>query len=204
MSFLKLAPALVIAVVPGLSVLADTTTEETIDEIIVQGQYLSVDRLNSVKTPTPIIDVPQSLSILTAEQIEEQAFQNFGDILRYTPGLSISQGEGHRDAIIIRGMQTTADFFIDGIRDDVQYFRPLYNIQQIEILRGANALLFGRGGGGGGSLGARGGGATVVGQRCGNCCRSLLSVPFRFAKKGGLFTVRSQAENEDQSELARR
>ena len=123
--------------------------EEVLDEIIVEGRYLSVDRLNSVKTPTPIIDVPQSLSILTAEQIKNQAFQNFGDVLRYTPGLSISQGEGHRDAIIIRGMQTTADFFIDGVRDDVQYFRPLYNAEQVEILRGPNALLFGRGGGGG-------------------------------------------------------
>lgn len=119
------------------------------DEIIVKGRYLSIDKLNAVKTPTPIINVPQSLSIISSDQIEEQAFTNFDDILRYTPGLSISQGEGHRDAIIIRGQQTTADFFIDGMRDDVQYFRPLYNVQQVEILRGANALLFGRGGGGG-------------------------------------------------------
>lgn len=119
------------------------------DEIIVNGRYLSIDKLNAVKVPTPIIDVPQSLTIISKEQIEEQSFTNIGDVLRYTPGLSVSQGEGHRDAIIIRGNQTTADFFIDGLRDDVQYFRPLYNIQQIEILRGSNALLFGRGGGGG-------------------------------------------------------
>ncbi len=122
---------------------------EVADQIIVEGRYLSLDKLNAVKTPTPIIDIPQSLSIISEEQIAEQSFSNFGDILRYTPGLSISQGEGHRDAIIIRGNQTTADFFLDGVRDDVQYFRPFYNIQQIEILRGANALLFGRGGGGG-------------------------------------------------------
>ena len=119
------------------------------DEIIVEGRYLSLDKLNAVKTPTPIIDVPQSLSIIGEEAIANQAYNDIGDILRYTAGLSISQGEGHRDAIIIRGVETTADFFIDGVRDDVQYFRPLYNIQQIEILRGANALLFGRGGGGG-------------------------------------------------------
>jgi len=124
-------------------------TEQAVEEIIVQGRYLSIDKINSVKTPTPILNVPQSLSIVTADQIEDQAFRNFGDVLRYTPGLSISQGEGHRDAIIIRGIQTTADFFIDGIRDDVQYYRPLYNAEQIEILRGSNALLFGRGGGGG-------------------------------------------------------
>jgi len=119
------------------------------DEIIVIGTYLSIDKINAVKTPTPIINVPQSLSIIGEEQIKDQAFTNIGDITRFTPGITISQGEGHRDSIIIRGQQTTADFFQDGVRDDVQYFRPLYNIAQVEILRGSNALLFGRGGTGG-------------------------------------------------------
>ncbi|MEN7341419.1 MAG: TonB-dependent siderophore receptor [Pseudomonadota bacterium] len=142
----------IVVSVAALSLSAAASAQQDgndIDEIVVEGRYLSIDKINSVKTPTPIVDVPQSLSILTADQISDQAFQNFGDVLRYTPGLSISQGEGHRDAIIIRGIQTTADFFVDGVRDDVQYYRPLYNVQQVEILRGANALLFGRGGGGG-------------------------------------------------------
>lgn len=123
--------------------------QEQDDEIFVEGKYLSLDKLNAVKTPTPVIDVPQSLSIISGEQITKQSFTNFGDVLRYTPGLTISQGEGHRDAVIIRGNQTTADFFLDGLRDDVQYFRPFYNLERIEILRGSNALLFGRGGVGG-------------------------------------------------------
>ncbi|MEM6557418.1 MAG: TonB-dependent receptor, partial [Pseudomonadota bacterium] len=67
----------------------------------------------------------------------------------YTPGVNSSQGEGHRDAVVFRGVRSTADFFIDGVRDDVQYYRPLYNLEQVEILRGPNALLFGRGGTGG-------------------------------------------------------
>ena len=119
------------------------------DEIVVNGRYLSMDELNAVKTPTPIINVPQSLTIIDKIQIRDQGFTSISDITRYAPGLSTSQGEGHRDAIIIRGNQTTADFFQDGVRDDVQYFRPLYNLEQVEILRGANALLFGRGGVGG-------------------------------------------------------
>ena len=123
--------------------------DERIEEIVVEGKYLSIDKVDAVKTPTPVLNIPQSLTILTEKKIQEQAFQNLGDVMRYTPGLSISQGEGHRDAIIIRGIQTTADFFVDGIRDDVQYFRPLYNASQVEVLRGPNALLFGRGGGGG-------------------------------------------------------
>lgn len=120
-----------------------------IEEIVVQGQYLFRDQVNALRTPTPIIDVPQSLSIVTASQITEQGFTSIGDIINYTPGVNTSQGEGHRDAIVFRGVRSTADFFIDGARDDVQYYRPLYNLEQVEILRGPNALLFGRGGTGG-------------------------------------------------------
>jgi len=119
------------------------------DEIISRGQYLYTDQINALKTPTPIIDVPQSLSITTAEQIIQQGFNSVSDIAAYTPGVTSSQGEGHRDAIVFRGVRSTADFFIDGVRDDVQYYRSLYNLEQVEILRGPNALFFGRGGTGG-------------------------------------------------------
>lgn len=119
------------------------------DQIVVVGTYLYADQVNALKSPTPIIDVPQSLSIVTADQILQQGFDSIGDIIDYTPGVSTSQGEGHRDAVIFRGVRSTADFFIDGVRDDVQYYRPLYNLEQVEILRGPNALLFGRGGTGG-------------------------------------------------------
>lgn len=133
----------------GLAVSAQAEDGPFDDEIIVTGQYLSLDKVNAVKTPTPLVDVPQSLSIITSDTIRNQSFLSIADITRFTPGVNISQGEGHRDAIIIRGNQTTADFFQDGVRDDVQYYRPLYNLEQVEILRGANALLFGRGGVGG-------------------------------------------------------
>ncbi len=120
-----------------------------IDEVITTGQYLYSDQINALKTPTPIVDVPQSLSITTAEQIVQQGFNSIEDVVAYTPGVTASQGEGHRDAVVFRGVRSTADFFIDGVRDDVQYYRSLYNLEQVEILRGPNALLFGRGGTGG-------------------------------------------------------
>lgn len=119
------------------------------DAVVVVGQYLYADQVNALKSPTPIIDVPQSLSIVTADQILAQGFDSIADIINYTPGVSTSQGEGHRDAVVFRGVRSTADFFIDGVRDDVQYYRPLYNLEQVEVLRGPNALLFGRGGTGG-------------------------------------------------------
>lgn len=139
------ASALLLAFAP--SAFAQDAADE--DVIIVTGRYLNSDRVNALKTPTPIIDVPQSLSIVTADQITNQAFDSIGDIINYIPGATNSQGEGHRDAVVFRGVRSTADFFIDGVRDDVQYFRALYNVEQVEILRGANALLFGRGGTGG-------------------------------------------------------
>ena len=119
------------------------------DEIVVVGQYLYTDQVNALRAPTPIIDVPQSLSIITADQILERGFNSIGDVIDYIPGVTNSQGEGHRDAIVFRGVRSTADFFVDGVRDDVQYYRPLYNLEQVEVLRGPNALLFGRGGTGG-------------------------------------------------------
>ena len=126
-----------------------SSENKKIDEIVVTGKYLFLDQVNALKSPTPIIDVPQSLSIITADQITNQGFDSVGDIINYIPGVTNSQGEGHRDSVVFRGVRSTSDFFADGVRDDVQYYRSLYNIDQVEILRGANALLFGRGGTGG-------------------------------------------------------
>jgi len=128
---------------------AETTDPLTLEETIVRGSYLQSSEATALKTPTPILNVPQSLSIVTSEQILRRGFTSVSDIIEYLPGVSMSQGEGHRDAVVFRGVRSTADFFIDGVRDDVQYYRPLYNLEQLEVLRGPNALLFGRGGTGG-------------------------------------------------------
>ena len=131
------------------SALAEDLEQKTLDIVKVEGQYLYSDQVNALKAPTPIIDVPQSLSIVSADDISIRGYTSIGQIIDYTPGVNNSQGEGHRDSVVFRGVRSTADFFIDGVRDDVQYYRPLYNLEQVEILRGPNALLFGRGGTGG-------------------------------------------------------
>ena len=122
---------------------------DDIEEVEVKGKVLYVDLVNSLNPPVPILDVPQSVSVITDEEIKDQGFREIGDIIRYMPGVNTSQGEGHRDAVVFRGVRSTADFYQDGVRDDVQYYRSLYNVEQLEILRGPNALLFGRGGTGG-------------------------------------------------------
>ena len=123
--------------------------QEEVEEIVVKGKVLYSDQVNALKTPVAIIDVPQAVSIVTDEDIRKQGIREIGDIVRYTPGVNTSQGEGHRDSVVFRGVRSTADFFQDGARDDVQYYRSLYNVEQVEVLRGPNALLFGRGGTGG-------------------------------------------------------
>ncbi len=120
--------------------------------IIVTGLsdgYLATNSVTATKTDTPLMDIPQTINVVTRDQLDDQAHHSLGDILRYVPGTTVGQGEGNRDQITLRGQNTTADFFIDGVRDDVQYYRGLYNIERVEILKGPYALIFGRGGGGG-------------------------------------------------------
>ena len=119
------------------------------EELEVKGNVLFKDQVNSMNPPVPILNVPQTVTIITDEDILDQGFRAIADIVRYVPGVVTTQGEGHRDALVIRGIRTTADFYQDGMRDDVQYYRSLYNVDQVEVLKGPNALLFGRGGIGG-------------------------------------------------------
>ena len=93
--------------------------------------------------------MPQSVTVITKQLIADQLMQSVGDTLRYVPGISVHQGENNRDQVIIRGNSSSADFFVNGVRDDVQYYRDLYNLERIEAIKGPNATMFGRGGGGG-------------------------------------------------------
>jgi catecholate siderophore receptor len=104
---------------------------------------------SATKTLTPLRDVPQSIAVVTKEQIRDQQLLSLSDVVRYVPGVTAHQGENNRDQIIFRGNSSSADFFLNGVRDDVQYYRDLYNLERVEVLRGPNAMIFGRGGGGG-------------------------------------------------------
>lgn len=101
------------------------------------------------KTDTALKDVPASVSVVPAELMQDQAMQGMSDVFRYVPGVLTHQGEGNRDQVILRGISTTADFYVDGIRDDAQVFRDLYNLERVEVLKGPGGMIFGRGGAGG-------------------------------------------------------
>jgi catecholate siderophore receptor len=124
-----------------------------LEKVTVQGDldsgYEASRSQSATRTDTLLIDTPQAITVITQELIQDQAMQGMADVVRYVPGLGMAQGEGNRDTPIFRGSSSTADLFIDGMRDDVQYFRDLYNIDRVEALKGSNAMIFGRGGSGG-------------------------------------------------------
>ena len=103
----------------------------------------------ATRTNTPLVNIPQSVTVVTKDFIQDQSFQSLTEVTRYVPGVAIHQGEGNRDELVIRGVDSSANFFVNGFRDDVQYFRDLYNAQSVEILKGPSALTFGRSAGGG-------------------------------------------------------
>lgn len=144
------------AVLAGWSATAvaadDSAADGPGDEIVVtaaRDSYAPPETATATRTATPLRDVPQSVGIVSRQLIEDGALLSMADVVRFVPGVTIGQGEGHRDQPTLRGNNSTADFFVDGVRDDAQYFRDLYNSERVEVLKGPNAMIFGRGGGGG-------------------------------------------------------
>lgn len=116
---------------------------------VVPRQYRPRVTTSAMKTPTSLRETPQAVTQLTAPFLSDVAAQGMARAMEYVPGVTMGQGEGHRDAPTIRGQSTTADFFVDGVRDDAQYYRDTYNVAQVDALKGPMAAIFGRGGGGG-------------------------------------------------------
>ena len=104
---------------------------------------------SSTRTDTELRDTPQSISVIPQDLIKDQSIQSISQAVQYVPGVQAAQGEGNRDALVFRGNATTGDFFLDGLRDDVQTYRDIYNTDRIEVLKGPNGMAFGRGGAGG-------------------------------------------------------
>jgi catecholate siderophore receptor len=152
---LATAIGLAIASISGFALAAETKAALKLDSLTVEAQAdkeknYSVQQIRSAtKTDTPLRNVPQAISVVTKAQIRDQSMTSMADVVRYVPGVQMAQGEGHRDAPILRGNTSTSDFFIDGMRDDVQYLRDLYNVERVEVLKGPAGMIFGRGTSGG-------------------------------------------------------
>ncbi|HSE32295.1 MAG TPA: TonB-dependent siderophore receptor [Pyrinomonadaceae bacterium] len=139
--------------------LADASTEQDLVlQVFASGAFVTITDTagyavpaitSATRAPTLLRDIPQSVSVVTQEQIRDQSMVSVADVVAYVPGITSHQGENNRDQLVIRGNSTSADFFLNGVRDDTQYYRDLYNVDRVEALKGPNSMTFGRGGGGG-------------------------------------------------------
>ncbi len=126
----------------------DIVEQKISDTKPVEG-YNATYSTSATRTETPLLDTPQSITVITEDTIKDLSVQNMSEAVQYVPGVQGAQGEGNRDAIIFRGNQSTSDLYVDGMRDDVQIYRDLYNSQTVEVIKGANSMVSGRGGAGG-------------------------------------------------------
>ena len=126
----------------------DVTAPRLSDTKPVKG-YNAKKSASSTRTDTELRDTPQSITVIPQDLIKDQSIQSISQAVQYVPGVQAAQGEGNRDALIFRGNATTGDFFLDGLRDDVQTYRDIYTTDRIEVLKGPNGMAFGRGGAGG-------------------------------------------------------
>jgi catecholate siderophore receptor len=148
-----------LACLAGSAFAADTPAETTLDEVKVKSTRERADgpvdgyrakRSSTVtKTDTELRDVPQSVQVVPEALVKDQGMRSMAQVLRYVPGTTMNPGEGGRDQPVLRGISTTSDFYVDGVRDDALYFRDPYNAERIEILKGPSGMTFGRGGAGG-------------------------------------------------------
>jgi catecholate siderophore receptor len=133
---------------------ADRRETFTLPPVDVQDQrsrYVP-NHLGLARVPQPLRDIPQSITVIPQELMQEQAVTSFRDALRNVTGISLAAGEGggaQGDNLTLRGFSARNDYFLDGIRDQGSYTRDIFNIESIEVLKGPSAVLFGRGSTGG-------------------------------------------------------
>jgi len=132
---------------------ADETQAETqaLSPLTVTGETES-QQLSSPKFTAPLLDTPQTLTVIPSELFNQQGAQTLTDVLRNTPGISFAGGENgfaaNANTFNLRGFDASAHVFIDGARDSGAYSRDVFNIEQVEVAKGA-ASDNGRGGAGG-------------------------------------------------------
>lgn len=138
------------------AVAAETPAAIVVPEVKVRPEretpgYAAPTGTTGTKTDVPLRDVPQAVNVITRELIEDQGALSAKDALRNVPGLTIQGGEGGTtsDTFTLRGFRSSTDIFLDGVRDDGDYFRDLSNIERIEVLKGPASVLYGRGSSGG-------------------------------------------------------
>ena len=122
------------------------------EPIVVEGERLQ-EQLSRPETPLPVLDTPQTVTVLDDEMVKEQGRATLRDSLRNITGISFQAGEGNPpgggDAFSVRGFSARDDIFVDGMRDPGNYFRDPFLAFRIEVTKGPASAFAGRGNVGG-------------------------------------------------------
>ncbi|MBX3741401.1 MAG: TonB-dependent receptor [Akkermansiaceae bacterium] len=106
------------------------------------GSY-KVEKLDSQKFTAPLVDTPQTFSVIPKEVFQQQGARNLTDVLKNTPGISYNAGENgfgtNANNFSLRGVDTSGSIFQDGVRDSGSYSRDVFNLESVEIGKGAAA-----------------------------------------------------------------
>jgi catecholate siderophore receptor len=141
---------------PAVS-MAQAEETKTLNQIDVKSTYeqgavgYNASTTTVGKTTQAVKDIPQAITIVPKELIQDKNNDNLKDALRNVAGMTFNAGEGGRigDNMNLRGFYSFGDLYMDGIRDTAQYNRETFNLEQIDVLRGSGSMLFGRGQAGG-------------------------------------------------------
>lgn len=121
-----------------------TVTDTAIDESEVK-----VEKAESPKYTRPLLDTPQTITVINKATIQQQNLLTLRDVLSTVPGITFGAGEGgfgYGDRIILRGQDAKNDVTVDGVRSGAFLNRnEVYNIEQVEVTNGANSVMNGGG-----------------------------------------------------------
>jgi len=123
----------------------------TLGTVTVTGQHVRREP-QSPEFVAPLVDTPRSVTIIPQQIIEQTAATSLQDLLRTSPGITMGAGEGGQplaDRPFIRGQASGNNIFVDGLRDTGGQQREVFNLEQVEVIKGADSVYSGRGSGGG-------------------------------------------------------
>ena len=150
------ASLLAASLCPSLSLAETAMPEATLESIQVEAQQPVRGTFNNSvthigKQKQALKDIPQSITVVNQQVLQDQGVTNLKDALRNVPGITFAAGEGGRtgDQVVIRGFAATTDTYLDGQRDIGQYNRDPFAQEKVEVLKGSSSMLFGRGSTGG-------------------------------------------------------
>jgi catecholate siderophore receptor len=143
------APAM--AADDGVIVTADQQQPANLGTIDVNGQ-LQQRKPESPEFVAPLVDTPRAVTIIPEQIIQQTAATSLEDLLRTSPGITFGAGEGGQplaERPFIRGQSSANNIFVDGVRDTGGQSREVFNLEQVEVIKGPDSVYSGRGSGGG-------------------------------------------------------